>query len=483
MISIFVLNIKPFRKDVTQLFIWGIITLSFLSLPNNLSAYDGNGNMTKDALRNVVMTYDLNNQVKSVSRNDTLLSNYTYLADGTKYKVIDRNGNGRAYVGPFTLTIQTENTVKEYLENADAESGRIMEVRQQNGGSTVTSYTTLFLVKDHLGSVRAVTDNQGHVLERNSYYPFGLQTNQGESYPTITGSITTLYPNILSATQTKRDLYNGKEIQSIAGTDYLDYGFRQYDPVTARWMAVDPKAEKYRHTSAFNFCYNRPITLIDLNGCDWYSIISTDSTGKETVEYKFSYKYHSQEDLDKDNIKGTYIGISGFVEDNTKYLNLFGGEMQIVDSKSYRDALIISNLDNAIINYYRARYTNRMRPYPNQDFDVGLTDMTFYDIRNDNKKFEINKSEVYSILYARGRVFYTTANDLSNSYFSWGRGNYYINYGSFNPKYSLGSGIVAKVTRYYHRFDPVIWIFNNWESWNKAREMADGILLYRTKPF
>ncbi|MBR4805292.1 MAG: hypothetical protein IK042_02185 [Bacteroidales bacterium] len=99
---------KSVKEAVTQLLIWGFITLSFLSLPKYLSAY---------------------------------------------------SGNGRAYLGPFTLTIQTENTVKEYLENADAESGRIIEIRQQNGGSTTTSYTTLFLVKDHLGSVRAVTDS------------------------------------------------------------------------------------------------------------------------------------------------------------------------------------------------------------------------------------------------------------------------------------------------------------------------------------
>ena len=151
---------------------------------------------------------------------------------------------------------------------ADAESGRIMEVRQQNGGSTTTSYTTLFLVKDHLGSVRAVTDSQGHILERNSYYPFGLQTNQGESYPTISGTLTALYPNILSATSIKRDLYNGKEIQTVAGTDYLDYGFRQYDPVTARWMAIDPKAEKYQPLTPFNYALNNPIVIVDRKGKD-----------------------------------------------------------------------------------------------------------------------------------------------------------------------------------------------------------------------
>ena len=109
--------------------------------------------------------------------------------------------------------------------------------------------------------------------------------------------------------------------------------------------------------------------------------------------------------------------------------------------------------------------------------------MTLYDVKNDNKQFEITKSQVYTIGYAEGTVFYTTANDLSNSYFSWGRGKYCNNFGSFNPNYNLGSGIIARVSRYYHRFEPVIWIFKNWDSWNNARARAERILLYRTKPF
>ena len=252
--------------------------------------YDGNGNMTYDALRHIAMTYDLNNQVKTVARNDTLLSCYSYLADGTKYKVIDKNGNGRVYIGPFTLEVDaSNNTTKEYLESAEAECGRILAVRQMSGASTNTSYTTLFLVKDHLGSTRAVSDCQGHILERNSYYPFGLQTNQGESYPTINTSLNALYPNRVSATQAKRVLYNGKEIQNVAGTDYLDYGFRQYDPVTARWMAIDPKAEKYLTLTPYNYCSGDPVLFTDIIG-DSLTIIG---------EYSFEALLQLQEKVGK----------------------------------------------------------------------------------------------------------------------------------------------------------------------------------------
>ena len=107
-----------------------------------------------------------------------------------------------------------------------------------------TSYTTLFFIRDHLGSIRAVTDAQGHILERNAYYPFGLQTNQNLAFPTITTSLATLYPNYITSLLARRDLYNRKEIQTATGTDYLDYGFRQYDPTAARWFNIDPMAEK-----------------------------------------------------------------------------------------------------------------------------------------------------------------------------------------------------------------------------------------------
>ncbi len=109
-------------------------------------------------------------------------------------------------------------------------------------------------------------DAAGNILERNAYYPFGLQTDQGNDFPNMSSTLTALYPRYINPSATRRDLYNGKEIQTIAGTDYLDYGFRQYDPVTARWMAVDPKAEKYLPMTPYNYCAGNPISLLDYLG-------------------------------------------------------------------------------------------------------------------------------------------------------------------------------------------------------------------------
>ena len=146
-----------------------------------------------------------------------VLSTYIYLADGTKYKIIDAAGNGRSYIGPFCLAIEKSGSgssaeTKAYLESIEKDGGRILAIEEETGSGTnsqrSTSYTTLFFIRDHLGSIRAVTDAQGHILERNAYYPFGLQTNQKLAFPTITTSLATLYPNSISSLLARRDLYN-----------------------------------------------------------------------------------------------------------------------------------------------------------------------------------------------------------------------------------------------------------------------------------
>ena len=179
------------------------------------------------------------------------MSNYTYLADGTKYWVME----GNVKPGSGLLVVFRRKTA--------------------NGQNVTSSFTTLFSVNDHLGSTRVVMDAAGNILERNAYYPFGLQTDLGNDFPNMSSTLTALYPRYINPSATRRDLYNGKEIQTIAGTDYLDYGFRQYDPVTARWMAVDPIADSTYTLSPYTFCLNSPISTIDSIGCnvtDYYNI-------------------------------------------------------------------------------------------------------------------------------------------------------------------------------------------------------------------
>ena len=357
--------------------------------------YDGNGNMTLDALRNITLTYDINNLVSTVSRNDTLLSTYHYLADGTKYKVIDSDNNGRVYIGPFSYTTaKSGNTVYSYLEGIDTDGGRIMIVRKQSGTQNTYDYTTAFFVKDHLGSTRVMLNAQGDILERNAYYPFGLQMNQGKAYPTLTERLPQLYSGYISPTPTRRDLYNGKEIQTAAGTDYLDYGFRQYDPVTARWMAVDPKAEKYLPLTPYSYCSGNPISLIDGKGDIFDGYISRQT--------------------------GRYLG-NDMAPSN---------DLRVVDEKIYFSIKMNNYGKIGLYSTLQLQKNSALVNYSRKDIDNGLKDMVENTLSEGNEYniFITLDTQENKIILQQGPVGDNSHTDISLSY-TKGGGAYYEEYG------------------------------------------------------
>ena len=91
----------------------------------------------------------------------------------------------------------------------------------------------------------------GSVVERNDYYPLGMRASTGNSYPQLAAN---LYK------------YNGKEVQTVGGLGFTDYGARMYDDFTGRWFVPDPLAEETVWSSPFSFNQNNPINRIDFTG-------------------------------------------------------------------------------------------------------------------------------------------------------------------------------------------------------------------------
>jgi len=112
------------------------------------------------------------------------------------------------------------------------------------------------------GSVRAVVDSQGSVVERNDYYTYGKRHTTGRTYADLKNS-----PLLFSG---KED--QGQALDLASGTTtpsdlhILDFGARHYDPIVPRWTTPDPLAEKSITSNMYIYCSGDPINRNDYLG-------------------------------------------------------------------------------------------------------------------------------------------------------------------------------------------------------------------------
>ena len=198
--------------------------------------YDSAGNVLYDSHAGLNLRYNQLNLIEKVMRGDTIVAKYSYLSDGTKFSATDSAGNGLYYSGSL---IYTKHGAALTMESCAFTGGRFV--------ATATGVEARYFVTDHLGSVRAVVNDEGEVLERNDYYPFGSRWDDG----------------LLSD---NRYRYNGKEAQAFLNNPYLDYGARQYDSDGAVWLGTDRLSELYYHIGSYAYCANNPINAIDADG-------------------------------------------------------------------------------------------------------------------------------------------------------------------------------------------------------------------------
>lgn len=205
--------------------------------------YDVNGNMTTDARNGATLQYNFLNLPTYVSKTGVSL-NYIYDAGGQKIRKVSNITGTTDYIGGIVYNSISGVYRIDYVQT---EEGRAIN---NNDGT----YRYQYDLKDQLGNVRLTLQKNSSTgkadrVQSDNYYAFGMR----KSVSPIPSS-----PN--------KYLYNGKELQEETG-DY-DYGARHYDPVIARWTAIDPMAEKYRRWTPYNYVMNNPIRFIDPDGMD-----------------------------------------------------------------------------------------------------------------------------------------------------------------------------------------------------------------------
>ncbi|MBR1963761.1 MAG: hypothetical protein IKA19_03550 [Muribaculaceae bacterium] len=107
-----------------------------------------------------------------------------------------------------------------------------------------------YMVRDYLGSIRAIV-GPGGTLEQATDY-------------TVTG-----IPYTATTDQSgNRRLHTGKELRTFNGLYHYDNHARIYDPLTGRFTTIDPLAGQYPSLTPYNHCANNPLTFIDSNGME-----------------------------------------------------------------------------------------------------------------------------------------------------------------------------------------------------------------------
>jgi len=215
--------------------------------------------------KNGAMTQDLNKGITEIQYNSLNLpqqmdilspvaearNEYLYSASGIKLKVTQR-WNPNYSTNPIIGTGINESAldsmrVTDYVGNKIYENGELKKVLVDGGYYDYEKGEYFFYIQDHLGNNRVVISQNDNVVQRNDYYPFGMEfaDNEGNDQP---------YK------------YNGKELDKMHGLNLYDYSARHYEPGIGRFTTVDPMAEKYYSISPYAYVANNPLIYIDPTG-------------------------------------------------------------------------------------------------------------------------------------------------------------------------------------------------------------------------
>ncbi len=209
-------------------------------------AYDANGNQTAGLGRTI--GYTSFNKPASIAQGTSTLG-FFHDPEHQRFKQTAPEGT-TVYLDAFGVHVEYfmagTSQWNEYL----IVGGKMVGVRFERSDLSVS---TRYFVRDHLGSVAVLTDENGLVVERLSYDAWGKRRfPNGTDDPT--GSITS---------QTSRG-FTGQEELADVGLVHLNG--RVYDPLIGRMMTADPMVPDPTNGQAWNrysYVINNPLSFTD----------------------------------------------------------------------------------------------------------------------------------------------------------------------------------------------------------------------------
>lgn len=201
---------------------------------NKAISYDASGNMLSDGIRSLVWGHA--NRLDSVTQNNAAVT-LTYGPDGSRAK--KTWALGKILYPDANVEIDRSTAGTDIYTRYPHPDIKIVQ------NAATGALTKQFLHRDHLSSVRIVTDEAGSVIEQTGYAAYGERTN--------------------TAMQTQKG-YIGERYDPETGLMYLNA--RYYDPVFARFISPDDwdPTKDGVGTNRYAYANNDPVNKSDPNG-------------------------------------------------------------------------------------------------------------------------------------------------------------------------------------------------------------------------
>jgi RHS repeat-associated protein len=194
--------------------------------------YDANGNLIGDGTR--TFEWDAEDRLLEITQGSNT-TEFTYDGLGRRVKIVEKTSGSTTSTKQF---VYVGNTIAEERDGSNNVVRRYYGQGFEQVSGTAADY---FYTRDHLGSVREITDSGGTVQARYDYDPYGKTTK-------ISGSLDGAF------------LYTGHYWHWQSGL-YLS-PTRAYDPELGIWLSRDPIAER-GGINLYAYVGNAPINHYD----------------------------------------------------------------------------------------------------------------------------------------------------------------------------------------------------------------------------
>jgi len=222
--------------------------------------YDVKGNMT--SRNNATINYAVFNKPLSITKPGSQ-TNFRYNPDREQYyRLSNANGTVTEHfyygAGTFEVVKQGEQIREKTYVGDFLVHNKVRQVGSLAGGSDVR-----YLHRDHIGSVEAITDENGTILTRMAFDPYG--SRRKADWENADAAFNSALPATTFNT-TDRGFTNHEHIDAFG---LIQTSGRLYDPVIGRFVSPDDFVQYFESSQSYNrysYVLNNPLSHTDESG-------------------------------------------------------------------------------------------------------------------------------------------------------------------------------------------------------------------------